>query len=195
VHAAPAGGSIRAMTPAAPLLLRPAVAGDAGVISALATQVFLDTYATEGVRPAVAREARASFDLPVIEALLATPRRQLLLAEACGHLRGFVQLMPGPLPQGARADGAAASVACEVERLYVQPRWQGRGVGRALMQQAGRQVLAAGRPWLWLTAWVGNTHALAWYARQGWQDVGATPYTFEGETFENRVLVKRLHPD
>lgn len=180
------------MTPAAPLLLRPAVPGDAVVISALATQVFLDTYATEGVRPAVAREARASFDLPVIEALLSTPQRQLLLAEAEGHLRGFVQLMPGPLPAGFCADGAHAAPACEVERLYVQPRWQGQGVGRALMRRAAEHALAAGCSGLWLTAWVGNTHARAWYARQGWQDVGATPHTFEGETFENRVLVKRL---
>ncbi|MCM0607469.1 MAG: hypothetical protein KA711_00515 [Ideonella sp. WA131b] len=48
---------------------------------------------------------------------------------------------------------------------------------------------------LWLTAWVGNAHARAWYGRQGWRDIGATPYCFksdgfEGESFENRVLVK-----
>jgi hypothetical protein len=35
---------------------RPAALPDALCLSTLATQVFLDTYATQGIRPAIARE-------------------------------------------------------------------------------------------------------------------------------------------
>ena len=41
---------------AADIALRPATPADAPTLSALAIQVFLDTYAPEGIRPAVARE-------------------------------------------------------------------------------------------------------------------------------------------
>ena len=45
---------------------------------------------------------------------------------------------------------------------------------------------------LWLTAWVGNRHALAFYARRGYRDVGATVYRFQDEQYENRVLTRAL---
>ena len=53
------------MAPAtAELCLRAARAADAPCLGVLATQVFLDTYATGGIRPAVAREVLAAFRSP-----------------------------------------------------------------------------------------------------------------------------------
>jgi hypothetical protein len=49
---------LRTAMPDVPFELRHASADDAGTVAALATQVFLDTYATEGVRPDLARESR-----------------------------------------------------------------------------------------------------------------------------------------
>lgn len=47
-------------TPVVNLTLRPAVAADVLCLSVLAMQVFLVTYATQGIRPAIAREVLAS---------------------------------------------------------------------------------------------------------------------------------------
>ena len=47
---------------------------------------------------------------------------------------------------------------------------------------------------LWLTAWVGNTRALAFYASQGYEELGSTDYRFQGESFENRLFARRLEP-
>ena len=88
------------------------------------------------------------------------------------------------------ADGPAGPATAEIERLYVLRHFQGQGLGKALMAAAAAQARDAGCTRLWLTAWVGNAHARAWYGRQGWRDIGATPHCFEGESFENRVLVK-----
>jgi ribosomal protein S18 acetylase RimI-like enzyme len=49
-----------------------------------------------------------------------------------------------------------------------------------------------GADFLWLTAWTGNAHALRFYEGQGYQDVGASVYTFEGDRYETRLLVKEL---
>ena len=175
-----------------PPTLRPARPDDALVLGALAAQVFLDTYATDGIRPALVREVQQAFGPEAIGALLARPAGGLLVAERQGHLLGFVQFMPGArhhvVDDGA--DGPAGPATAEIERLYVLRHFQGQGLGKALMAAAAAQARDAGCTRLWLTAWVGNAHARAWYRRQGWRDIGATPHCFEGESFENRVLVK-----
>jgi diamine N-acetyltransferase len=164
-------------------VLRDATAEDALVIGVLGTQVFLDTYATRGIRPLLAREVREHFSTEAIAARLADPHTRFVLAENEGHLLGFVQL-----GLAARHELVQAEPAVEVQRLYVQARFHGQGVGKALMAGAGQRARAAGAAALWLTAWVGNTHALAWYRRQGWIERGSTPYVFEDESFENRVF-------
>jgi len=68
----------------------------------------------------------------------------------------------------------------------------GRGVGAALLHEAQTRAAAAGSSVLWLTAWVHNHRARAFYERHGYQDRGLTQYVFEGESHENRVYAKRL---
>jgi ribosomal protein S18 acetylase RimI-like enzyme len=170
-------------------VLRDATPEDALLIGVLGSQVFLDTYATAGIRPLLAREVRAHFSTDTIAALLARPQTRFVLAEREGHLVGFVQLA-----FGARQALVAADPAVEVQRLYVHARFNGQGVGKALIGAAAERAAAAGARALWLTAWVGNTHALAWYRRQGWRERGSTDYVFENERFENRVFEWPLAP-
>ena len=168
-------------------LLRPARADDALCIAVLGTQVFLDTYATQGVGPVLAREVLAHFSSAEIAALLARPDTRFIVAERDDHLVGFVQLT-----LGARQPEVTGSITTEVVRLYVQRRFQGQHLGARLLQQAQSVAAEHGASRLWLTAWVGNPRAIGFYAAQGWQDVGSTDYVFEGEAFLNRIFVREL---
>ena len=63
-------------------------------------------------------------------------------------------------------------------------------LGTRLLLEAERLATEAGAAVLWLTPWVHNHRALAFYARRGYQDHGLTWFRFEGESHENRVLAK-----
>ncbi|HVE53812.1 MAG TPA: GNAT family N-acetyltransferase [Ramlibacter sp.] len=169
--------------------LRPGRPGDAVTVAALAVQVFLDTYATEGVRPDLAREAFRGYSESAFLQRLSAPGRSFVLAETDAALVGFVELdcsaSPGPV-QGL----AGAELVC----LYVQPQAQRAGVGSALLREAEAMAQRAGASSLWLSAWEGNARALAFYARAGYDDVGASEYTFEGRAYANRVFAKRIVP-
>ena len=78
-----------------------------------------------------------------------------------------------------------------VEKPVAQPPFQRSGVGRSLLAMAERRALERGEPFVWLSAWSGNTRALAFYAASGYRDVGVTQYVIEGTAYENRVLAKR----
>ena len=169
------------------MLLRNADADDALCIGVLAMQVFLDTYATDGVRPVLAREALEHFSTAATAALLARRDTRFIVAERQGHLLGLVQITLGA--RHAQVDGSATT---EVVRLYVQRRFQGQRLGTRLLQQAQALAAAHGATQLWLTAWVGNPRAIGFYAASGWRDVGSTDYVFEGEAFLNRIFVLDL---
>ena len=78
---------------------RVAEPADALCVGVLATQVFLDTYATDGLRPDLAREALNNYDPTVFEARIRDSSSHFLLAERVGHLVAFSECsLPPRLP-------------------------------------------------------------------------------------------------
>lgn len=183
--------------------LRAGTADDAIRIAALSVQVFLDTYATGGVRPDLAREVFAGYGPDAFAQRLADPGLAFIVAE-CAPDAGA---LPGPAASPGlvgyaewRAEARAAPDGgvggAEVVRLYVQPAFQRHGLGARLLHAVEAAAVAVpGREpgtGLWLTAWDGNHRARAFYASRGWLDVGATVHHIEGVAHGNRVFFKPL---
>ena len=169
------------------ILVREAGEADALCLHALATQVFLDTYATAGIRAAIAREAQKELSVAAFLEQLAAASVRVLLAEREGHLVAFASVT-----LGETHSLVAKGPAVELSRLYVQSPFIRQGVGSLLLRHVEAVALAAGASTLWLTAWIGNTRALAFYASQAYEELGSTEYEFENERFENRLFAKAL---
>lgn len=166
---------------------RVAQPADALCIGVLAIQVFLDTYATDGIRPDLAREAMQTYDPSVFDALIRIPSREFLLAERNGHLCAFCEY-----GDSAQPPQPALTAGTELFRLYVGRHSQRQGIGVALLRRAEAYAAGLGKPFLWLTAWSGNANARAFYLAQGYADVGTAEHVFEGRAYENRVYRKML---
>jgi len=169
------------------ILIREALAEDALCIGVLGMQVFLDTYATEGIRDAIAAEALQAFSPQAISTLIAQPGTAILVAESNGHLVGFAQV-------AIHAGHALISTpnAAELQRLYIQERFTGLGLGYRLLQAAEQCAGECGASLLWATVWIGNERALGFYPRRGYELLGAPTYTFQNETHDNRLFGKKL---
>lgn len=176
-----------AYDPAA-MTVRLAREDDALCLSVLATQVFLDTYATEGISAAVAREVTATYTVDAMAAALTDRGTRIEVAEHAGHLIGFAQttlhVRHALAPPGEQA---------ELLRLYVQEPFTARGVGSALLRSAEVQAAAHGATVLWLMPWSYNARALAFYARHAYADFGETFFVIDGEPHPNRLLAKFLN--
>jgi diamine N-acetyltransferase len=167
--------------------LRPAGAGDALCLGVLSMQVFLETYAGNGIRPDLAREVLQKHAPEAAAAALARDDQRLIVAEREGHLLGFAHWRPDTAHQGVPAGRPA-----ELFRLYVLRRFAGLGLGTRLLRAAEEAAAAAGADTMWLTAWAGNQRALAYYPRRGYADVGTTAYVIDGIAYENRLFARRL---
>ncbi|QLG88797.1 GNAT family N-acetyltransferase [Chitinibacter bivalviorum] len=150
--------------------IRRAESKDAPILAVLAIQVWLDTY-TKGVTGSHAEYVLAEF----------TPERMLtLIAEntvwvaACDEtLLGFAVLNE----QQTSEHGA------ELSTLYVQSRMQKKGVGHALFAAVRAQC-----PKFWVSAYHANHNAIAFYLRQGMQQVGICDFMLGKERHENMVF-------
>lgn len=167
--------------------MRPARPDDALCLSVLAMQVFLDTYATTGIRPAIAREVLTTYSQAAFALAIEAGDSAIHVAEKQGHLVGFAQVT-----LGSRHELAPPGEQAELLRLYVQEPFTGAKLGTRLLARAEHIASEHGASVLWLTPWVHNHRALAFYARRGYVDCGLTYFRFEGESHENRVLAKRL---
>jgi len=156
-------------------------------VGVLAMQVFLDTYATDGIRRDLASEVLSEYIPEKFAERLAHRSACFLLAERAGHLVAFAEVALDGEPPDPSLFRAA-----ELVRLYVHSQFKRRGLGRTLLAQAEAIAKSRSADCLWVTAWVGNSQALAFYAALGYTDIGATSYVFQGNSYENRIFTRTL---
>ncbi len=165
------------------LAVRIGALADAACLAALGSQVWLHTYARSGIRPAIARYIHEHLSPDAFRFQLERSDAFTLVAEVDGHLVGYAI---GELGKACVVRSAAFT---HLDKLYVQEYFVGMGIGRALLTEVRAEASRrAGSSALWLTVNSQNDHAWAFYARQGFTDIGGTNFDLYGEQHENRIL-------
>lgn len=169
------------------IAVRPAVAEDAHALAALAIQVWLGTYATEGVNDLLARYVLDAFTPSKFATLTQDTDARLLVAEIDNHLVGYALLRFGV------AQPQVPAVDSELCTLYVQEPFTGSGVGSALLGAARASVRErTGAEALWLSVNVKNLRACEFYRKHGFVEMGRTHFVLGEGRHENHVLALPL---
>lgn len=169
--------------PDAALVLRSAAKEDAPRLAVLATQVWLHTYATDGIGDDIARHVLSELGVERYAALLADPGVRILMAETSDRLVGMAVARVGaPCPVGAPS-------TVELQTLYVQAHFVGRGIGTRLLQAVERLARSQASCAPWFTVNARNAPALAFYARHGYTRVGTDWFKLGDAHHENHVLL------
>jgi GNAT superfamily N-acetyltransferase len=98
--------------------------------------------------------------------------RSAFVAAHQGELVGMVVLNEHQDPEYADVPWTCLGRPAVVHRLMVAPPWEGRGVGRALVQFVERRALAQGYGCIRLDAFSENPRALRLYEGSGYRRVG-----------------------
>lgn len=164
--------------------IRPATRQDSLCLAALGQQVWLDTYAQDGIRPALATYVHQHFTPARFDLQVSSAQQRLWVAEAHGHLLGYLQLdLAAPCP-------VAGGGTVEISTLYVLRHAQGQGLGRRLLDAASQHAHGSGQAGLWLSVNATNLAAQAFYARQGFGQLGEIDFELDGVRHPNQVLYR-----
>jgi ribosomal protein S18 acetylase RimI-like enzyme len=147
------------------LTIRNATLADAENIAALGLCVWIDTYATEGVRTRLTKYALACFALANIQDVITS--KTVLVAEQAEHIVGYAILFTAP-------------ERTEIHNLYVLPKFQRCGIGKRFID-----FIIGTYPRPWLACWEENTKAIAFYRAQGFIADGEAFFELDGEQYRN----------
>jgi diamine N-acetyltransferase len=165
------------------LAVRVGTLPDAACLAALAAQVWLHTYAKSGIRPTIARYIHEYLSPVALQREFGRSDALTLVAVVDGHLVGYASIEFG------KACPARSPAFTHLDKLYVQEYFIGTGIGHALLTEVRSEASRrAGSSALWLTVNSQNQPARAFYARQGFIDIGSADFDLYGESHENRIL-------
>ncbi|KPP82262.1 MAG: GCN5-related N-acetyltransferase [Oceanicaulis sp. HLUCCA04] len=164
--------------------IRRAVPGDEAALALVGAASFLESYAGVVDGRGIIRHCQERHTPAVYARALADPSHGLWLAEIAPGAApvGYLHLAPPdlPVPTGPKD--------VEIKRIYVLSRLHGSGLGRRLVMTALDHARAEGHSNLVLGVYKGNTRALAFYGRAGFEALGERSFDVGGNVYCDWVM-------
>lgn len=165
-------------------------AGDAAALSAMAQHSFCETFAHMNYPPDDLSQFLDEAMGPArYAAQIADPDFGLRVArDGDGRIIGFIKLGPNelPLPPSENESGEI----WELHQLYLREEAKGTGVADALMAWVLGEARARGALALYLSVYIDNHRARAFYTRHGFVEIGKAPFRV-GTVIDDDRLWKR----
>jgi diamine N-acetyltransferase len=163
-------------------VIRLATPEDASSLAALSLEVWLNTYIREGINAFFANYALKKFTAARFAKIMSDQNETIWVSQNAVGIDGFIRMSLGSIaPVDACSD-------MEISTLYVQPRHQGNGAGRRLLQTGLKFCADAGRPNVWLAVNAENEQATHFYIRNGFEKAGETNFQIGDQAYPNHIL-------
>ena len=159
---------------------------DAIRISVLLKTVYIEVYATEGITFEFSNFIEKKFSKEQIEKNIQENSDQYLVAYYDNNPVGVAEIIFNSLCP------ITHKTIPELSKLYVLKRFNGKGIGYGLMMETERMLKEKSFKELNLEVYIGNTHAISFYERLGYQKIGNVDFPMEENTYENWVMNKKL---
>lgn len=163
--------------------IRRAKESDAEALYALAKRTFIETYDKYNTPENMAVYLAETFAPEKQLCEIRDPDRIIAIGWSGHEARGFFHLLkcpPHPSVTGPKP--------VELLRLYLDLGWQGKGAGKALLDEAMKTAKDAGFQTMWLTVWEKNTKAQAFYERNGFVTVGRAEFAVGDDVQTDHVM-------
>ncbi|MCK5170320.1 MAG: GNAT family N-acetyltransferase [Bacteroidales bacterium] len=166
--------------------IRKAELTDALNLLVLKKQVFISTYAINGIRKDFSEYINAEFSVNNTENAINDKNKIILIAESNGFMVGCAEInLLSNCPE-TKDNGP------ELNIMYVFEHFKGKGVGYSLISKIENLVKEKGFPGLWLTVYHLNENAISFYKRQNYKIIGSTFFEMGGNKYENKIMNKRI---
>jgi len=155
-------------------------------ISVLLKTVFIEAYAIEGISFEFSNFVKETFSLENVRKIISEYPDQFLIAYLDANPIGVAQLLVE-----SSCPIRKTSIP-ELNRLYVLKRFNGKGVGSRLMIESERFLKENNFAELYLEVFEGNTRAISFYEKLGYQKIGEVDFHLGTSTYPNWVMNKIL---
>ena len=171
------------------ITIREAVPEDARPLTNLSYTTFWDAFAhhPKNAPDDLAYYMRQAFSVEQITKELQDPRAIFLIAEIDGEMAGYAKLVTDNVEPGITAERPI-----ELNRLYSQQKFLGKGVGQALMDACFERAKRNGHDVIWLGVWEYNPRAQRFYEKNGFRFVGKHTFVLGSDPQTDLLMQKEL---
>lgn len=164
--------------------IRKAGASDAAKLAAIGRMTFVETFAHANTKEDMQQYMSKAFTEKQLLAELAEPGSTFLMAFDRDRLAGYAKLRTSQNPAELKNNKAL-----ELQRIYARKSYQGKNVGKQLMEYGLEMAKAMGFDTLWLGVWEYNPRAIAFYEKWGFEKFGEQSFTLGYDT-QTDILMK-----
>jgi ribosomal protein S18 acetylase RimI-like enzyme len=147
--------------------IRRANENDPLLLAELGRKTFYETFADQNTPEDMALYLSENFSADIQTAEMKDPNTTFLIAEIDAVPVGYVKLNAHN-----RDDGVTAEKPMELQRIYILQECIGKGVGAELMKASIKEAKEMEFDCLWLGVWEKNEHAIKFYKKWGFKEVG-----------------------
>ena len=169
------------------LVIRRGALHDAAALAALGARTFAETFGADNTPEDLRLYLANTYAEPLQQAELTDPDMRTLLVENGDNLVAFAQIRRGLAPTCV-----ALPYPVEIWRFYVDRSWHGRGVAQTLMDAALAAARELGGRSAWLSVWERNSRAIAFYAKQGFAEMGSKVFVLGTDHQTDKVMAREI---
>jgi ribosomal protein S18 acetylase RimI-like enzyme len=171
------------------ITIRDASVNDAQALTSLSYTTFWDAFAhhPKNAPDDLAHYMRQAFSVEQITKELEDPKAIFLIAEIDGEMAGYAKLVIDNIEPGI-----AAERPIELNRLYSQQKFLGKGVGQALMNACFEKAKQNGYDVMWLGVWEYNPRAQRFYEKNEFRVVGKHIFVLGSDPQTDLLMQKEM---
>ena len=162
---------------------------DAAELAEFAARTFEEAFGANNRPDDIQAHNAATYGPGLQAAELADPSVVTILAHSGTKLVAYAQVRRSRPPPCVTHESPI-----ELHRLYVDRPAHASGLASRLMQAIRDAAKELQARHIWLGVWEANPRAIAFYAKEGFADVGSTNFTVGGDRQTDRVLVASAGP-
>lgn len=166
-------------------IIRVAKLSDAKRLADLAESSFIDAFSEQNTTEDMDTHCQSSYGEAIQADEISNPESVTIVAENSGNLIAYAQLKWGKYPSCV-----SASLPGEIQRLYVDKAWHGKGLAQDLMLACLEKMEERNTDIVWLGVWEENPKAISFYKKFNFREVGAHVFPL-GREYQRDIIMMR----
>ncbi|MCX7773774.1 MAG: GNAT family N-acetyltransferase [Clostridia bacterium] len=160
---------------------------DLETLQDLSWRTFYDTFRPMNTEEDMKAYLENALGRDALHKELQNPSSAFFFLYADDELAGYIKLNEHPAQTDLHDPNAL-----EIERIYVDKAFQGKGLGRNLINKAIEIANQKGLHYLWLGVWEKNEKAIAFYKSRGFYKIGQHDFLLGSDLQTDHIMRKDL---
>ncbi len=169
------------------IAIRKAKLSDVNNLAVLKQQVWISTYATEGLVDEFSNYVLSEYSASNVKMAIENTNSITLVAISNNGLVGCVEILL--LPQSPIKQ---VEPCIEITTLYVLEKFQNKGIGKKLLNKAMKTIVNLKQNKMWLSVFYKNEKAIGFYQKQNFTQIGEKDFQLGKEKYKNYIMLRNI---